>query len=345
MLLQKAKLESAFFKYGVYGGNGSGKSFTTSLIAIGLHKYMKAKKPIAFVDSETGSDFVLKLFKKEKIELMVAKTRSFADLLTIIEEAEKNCFGLIIDSVTHYWDDLVEGYKRKNKLKKITHPSHWMVIKPMWREFSEKYVISKLHTFVCGRAGDVWEDVEDDEGVKELKRTGTRMRVEKELGYEPFFLVEMEKARLSNRAGAGWTHRAWVVKDRFDVIDSQCFDNPTFESFLPHIELLNLKGEHRVLEQTQESSILFNGIDNSGEKRFRQIKILQEKISKAIYRIHPGKTDEAKLKRDDLMKQAFGTVSWTEVCSMQKDDLENGLSTLEKQLNKKGDKKNEPTSA
>lgn len=334
MLLKEGKLESAFFKYGVYGGNGSGKTYTTSLVAIGLHKHMKSKKPVAFIDSETGSDYVLHLFKKAKVKMLVAKTRSFADLQTVMEEAEKNCFAIIIDSVTHYWDDLVKSYMKKMKLKKLTHPSHWMVIKPMWREFSELYVTSKIHAFVCGRAGDVWEDVEDDEGVKELKRTGSRMRVEKELGYEPSLLIEMEKARLSSRAGAGWTHRAWIVKDRFDVIDSQCFDNPTFESFKPHIELLNLKGEHRVLDQTQDSAILFDGIDNTGEKRFRQIKILQEKIQKAIYKLYPGQADRAKLGRDEVMKNTFATVSWTEVCSMQKDDLENGLTTLEKKLEK-----------
>lgn len=336
--LTEAKLQSAFFKYGVYGGNGSGKSYTSSLLAIGLHKYTKAKKPVAFADSEAGSDFVLPLFKKNKVDLVVAKTRSFSDLLNIVDEAEKECSILIIDSVTHFWDDLVEGYKKKNRLIRLSHPSHWMVIKPIWRQFSEKFVASNLHILVCGRAGDVWEEVEDSEGVKELKRTGSRMRVEKELGYEPSLLIEIEKARLSARPGAGWTHRAWVVKDRFDVIDSQHFDNPTFESFLPHIELLGIGGEHKAFNEKGSSQELFNN-NKSGAAMFKKRDILVEEIKGAIKSLYPNRNAEDEQERLELMKKIFGTRSWKKIESMQNEDLENGLKSLEKEKPKKKEEK------
>jgi len=231
-------------KMGIYGEAGSGKSFTSSLVAIGLHKLVKAKKDVFFMDSETGSDYLIPMFEKAKVKLKVAKTRAFSDLLEGIKYAEKNASIFLVDSLTHYWDDLVESYKKKKKIQRM-QIQNWMDVKPVWRDFSTILVMSGLHVIICGRAGDVWENVIDGEGYAELKKTGTKMRLEKETSYEPSLLVEMVKVRENSQPGAGWTHRAWVVKDRFDVIDSQHFDNPTFESFLPHIELLALGGEHK----------------------------------------------------------------------------------------------------
>jgi len=228
-LFKKAtKPEACFLKMGFYGGNGSGKTYTASLVAIGLHKFIKSDKPIYFLDSETGSDYVLPLFNKEKIELQVAKSRAFSDLLNAVDLAEKKGSVLLTDSISHHWDDLVESYKKKKQLNRLSI-QHWGEIKPMWREFSEKFVTSNLHIIVCGRSGDVWEDVIDDEGVKELKKTGTRMRVERELSYEPSLLVEMQIVRKNPKQ---WIHQAWIAKDRFDVMNFQKIDDPKFEDFL-----------------------------------------------------------------------------------------------------------------
>lgn len=336
-LFKEGKIESAYLKMGIYGGNGSGKTFTASLVSIGLHKHIKAKKPIYFLDSETGSDYVIPLFEQHKIKLHVCKTRSFADLLVAVDEAEKNASILIADSITHFWDDLVESFKKKKNLSRISL-QNWGVIKPIWRDFSTKYVTSNLHIIVCGRAGDVWDEVEDEEGVKELRRTGTRMRVEKELGYEPSLLVEMEKARLSNRKGAGWVHRAWVVKDRFNVVDSQHFDDPAFESFLPYVDLLNLGGTHKAIEQTQSSQELFDDRDN-GYERQRRAKILLEKIREELYVLFPRQSSEDKTSRSNLLKEIFDTRSWTEVEGKKLQELEIGLELLMVKSEKKPEEK------
>ena len=68
------------------------------------------------------------------------------------------------------------------------------------------------------------------------------MAAEKETGYEPSLLIEMEK--VFNEVRGKYVRRATVIKDRFSQIDSKQFENPKFESFLPHIKMLNLGGEH-----------------------------------------------------------------------------------------------------
>lgn len=332
-LFEKAKNLMAFLKMGIYGEAGSGKTFTATKVATGLWHYCKAKKPVAFIDTETGSDFVIKEFKAAKVPLVVAKTRSFADLLGAVQEAEKEYFLLIVDSITHFWNELMESYMKKMERKRLGLQD-WIPIKQTWREFSDAYVNSKLHIIMNGRAGYVWEDEEDEDGVKELKKTGTKMKAEVETGYEPSLLVEMVKARKSRAKGSGWAHRAIIIKDRFDVIDGKAFDDPAFEAFLPHIELLNLGGEHKALETGRDSTSLFERSD-IGAQKYKQKEQLLEKIQNEIYLLYPGQTAAEKKSRLTLLRKIFGTHSWAEITEVRDlSRLSAGLKDLE-ELEKK----------
>lgn len=327
-LFRAAKNEAAYLKLGLYGGSGSGKTYTSSLVAIGLSKMIKSKKSVFFLDSETGSDYVLPLFKREGVELQVAKSRAFQDLLEAVDIAEENGSILIVDSITHYWDELVESYKKKKNLKRM-FIQHWQEVKPTWREFSEKFVASRLHIILCGRAGDVWSDVEDSEGVKELKKVGTKMRVEKETSYEPSLLIEMEKAIKEK----GWTHRAFVEKDRFDIIDLKVFDNPKFEDLLPHIELLNLGGSHMALDTDRNSQDMFEK-GNTGAEYHKTREQTCEEIKNEINLLFVGRDGKTTNDKNLYLKELFGTHSWSKICGMDVAKLMNGLTDIEA-LNKK----------
>jgi len=326
-IFKTGELEMAFLKMGMYGGAGSGKTWTASSIAIGLHKFVKTKKPIYFIDTETGSDFVLDKFKDAKIKLLVAKSRAFKDLVAGVDEAEKKGSIIIIDSITHFWNELMDAYQKKHSLSRITL-RHWIPLKQTWREFTEKFVNSKLHIIMCGRVGDVWEDVEDEEGVLETKRTGTKMKAEVETAFEPSLLVELVKHRKSSRAGAGWVHRAWVVKDRFDTIDGKHFDNPGFASFLPHIEKLNIHGKHRALDSERNSEDMFP--DNNRYDRGREHDIMIEKIEAEIHLLCPGSAQNSDVKtaRLNLMQEIFDTKSKKEISGMQTEILIIGYKAL-----------------
>ena len=332
-LFKKAESESAYLKMGFYGSNGSGKTFTSALVAIGLHKHIKAKKPVFFLDSETGSDFVIPMFKEAKVDLFVAKSRSFSDLLDATKEAGNSASIMICDSISHFWDELVESYKKKKQLNRL-YVQHWGELKPMWREFSTAYVHSGFHYIICGRVGDVWEEIMDDEGVKELKKTGTRMRTEKELGYEPSLLVEMEIARDN---GKKWTHQAWIIKDRFNVLNFTSINNPTFESFLAHITLLNLGGKHRAFDEKDNTQALFNS-DNTGYARMKKREQVLEEIKGAIAVLYPGQDTTSKTARLELMKETFSTRSWTKITDLKIEDLQAGLESIES-MNENKDQK------
>jgi hypothetical protein len=319
----------AYLKLGIYGEAGSGKSFTSSLVAVGLSKLLHSTKPVGFVDTETGSDFLIPMYEREGVGLVRTKTRAFSDLLAIVDEAEKECSVLIVDSITHFWNELLDSYMKKNELKRISL-KHWGPIKQTWREFTDRFVNSHLHIIIAGRSADKWEEVESPEdGAKELKKVGTKMRTETEMGYEPSLLVEMEAVQLTARAGGKLVHRAYVRKDRFDKINGQYFDDPTLETFMPHISLLNLGGDHMAIDTSRDSQDMFERGD-TGEKRIIRKEIMLEKITNAMRLLYPGQTEKDKTSRILLLKEIFGTNSWTEVSSFfSNDKLDEGLKNLE----------------
>lgn len=329
MFLVKAKPEMAYLKLGIYGEAGSGKSYTSSLVAIGLAKLLQSTKPVGFVDTETGSDFLIPMFEREGIGLVRTKTRAFADLLGIVDEAQKECSVLIIDSITHFWNELIDSYMKKHELKRLAL-KHWQPLKSTWREFTDRFVGSKLHIIVAGRSADKWEEVEDpNDGAKELKKVGTKMRTETEMGYEPSLLVEMEAVQLTARAGGKLVHRAHVRKDRFDQINGQTFDEPTLDTFMPHITLLNLGGDHKAIEQGRDSQDMFDRTD-IGELKSVKRDIALEKITSLMLDLHPGQTEADKTGKRTLLKEIFGTTSWTEISRLfSLDKLEEGIRNLE----------------
>jgi hypothetical protein len=186
-LLQPAKITSAYLKMGILGFQGGGKTKTAGKTAIGLYKYMQSKgidctsKPVAFFDTETGSDWLIPDFQQAGVPLVVAKRRSFADLLAVVKEAEAGASALIIDSITHPWRELCESYMRK-KQRTFLQIDDWGYLKGDhgWAKFTDLFVNSKLHIIMCGRAGYEFEDYKDDNGKRQIEKVGTKMKTEGE---------------------------------------------------------------------------------------------------------------------------------------------------------------------
>lgn len=330
--------QMAFLKMGIFGFQGAGKTRTATEVAIDLHRHIKSQKGVVFIDTETGSDFMLPLFRKVGIRLYVDKTRAFAELCKNLDEAPKEADIVIIDSITHFWRELVKAYKTKKHLS-FLRIQDWGPLKEEWQQFSDRYVNSRLHLLMCGRASNVFEDVEGDEDNDAKKswkavKVGTKMAAEGETGYEPSLLVEMVKVFLQE--GGKYVRRASVIKDRFGVIDSQEFDfgpddkpGSTFKYFLPHIELLNLGGEHIGVDTSKTSEALF-GWDGSGfAERRRQQAIHWEEIEGLKAKYLPGTTTKEKFTWTTCKDVAFGTVSDTKIQSRLPVALENGRDLLE----------------
>lgn len=349
--------KQAFAKFGFYGFAGSGKTTTASLVAVGLHRHIKSQKPVFFLDTESGSDFVYDIFKQNGVELVGRKSKSFADLLLSLDYVEKNCDIMIIDSVSHIWDELRDAYRLKKYAcdkcaatgtigDKVCYRCDgtkavsdnitvydYAPIKKEWRNsFVERMLNMKAHVFICGRATNEYDSQENLKGKLEIIKTGSKMRAESEFGFEVSLLVEMEKEMIEK----GIVNKAIIHKDKFmNCLNGKEFLMPKFEDFLPHISRLNLGGDHISIEQTSSVDAL-KSPKWSTEEYQKQRTILLEEIQAIMTLAYPSahSSEEKKLRLDSL-KTAFNTHSWTEIENMKIDQLKTGYDLLIRCIDKK----------
>ncbi|WP_198958866.1 AAA family ATPase [Candidimonas nitroreducens] len=320
-LFQRATNTQAYLKAGIMGFAGDGKTYTATEIAIGLVELMRQRKlaegdrPVMFLDTETGSDWVKPRFDAASIELFTAKTRAFVDLLAAVREAESAGSVLLIDSISHFWRNITEEYAKRKNRKRGLEFQDWAWLKAEWGKFTDLFVNSRCHIIMCGRAGYEYDFFENESGKKELTKTGVKMRAETETGYEPSILILMEKSQeLIEGGGTRVWRTATIMKDRSTRIDGKTFHNPTFKDFLPHIEFLNLGGEHVGVDTTRDNAELFaEDGEPKWQKERRMKEIALDEIGEIIGKHYPGSSAEAKRTKGDLLEEIFGSRSWERI--------------------------------
>lgn len=339
-MMKKASNKIAFAKVGLYGEAGSGKTYTAAKIAIGMHQAVGSDKPVGMFDTEPAASYIIPLFEKAGIDFLVYdESRALVDLMRFMDEAEQTCSVVIIDSISHVWRDAQESYlakingKRKSqRLSPITSLEfhHWRPIKSAWAAFTDRFLASKLHVIVCGRAGKIYEyqDKDDGSGKKELISTGSRMATEKELGYEPSLLIEMIKHRDNGRI----INRALIEKDRTDTMNGRIVDYPDFEKLRSHFDFLNIGGEH-FSYSGRDSQDLYteDGEDNWGHEK-RQREIFCEEIQGLLLKHYPSQSAEHKAAKADAIETVFQTRSWKKVESMRSDEIRAGYRKMKSML-------------
>ena len=334
MLLQKVECsEAAYLKMGIFGNTSAGKTWTSTSVALGLHKLIGSQKGVAFFDTETGSDPMLPRFKKAGVELFRFKSRAFADLTKILIEAPQVADILIIDSITHVWRELVDAYLGNKKFLDIRD---WGPLKKEWAAgYTTRYLNSPLHIIMCGRAGNVYENIAEEENSRKFNavKVGTKMSGEAETGYEPSLLVEMEREYLHD--GGKYVNRATVIKDRYGIIDGQVFDfSPAdppgrdFACFLPHVQMLNLGGAHVGVDSSRTSAQLFTPQGPSFAERKKAQQVLWEEVEGVKSQYLPGSTQKEKNVWAVALEVAFGTMSETAIQDRKPEVLQEGRDLL-----------------
>lgn len=321
-LFKPAENTMAYFKAGLMGEAGSGKTHTATLIAIGLIQHLKklgiagADRPAMLLDTENGSSWIKPMFDDAGVPLMVARTRAFKDLVPALNEAERGASILLVDSVTHFWEELQTSYlarqsERKGRKINRLEFQDWNYIKGEWRKFSNAFVTSNLHCILCGRLGWEYETVEED-GKKQIEKSGAKMQAEKGLGYEPNILIWMERNMDLHTKIVART--ATVLKDRSRRLDGKQFPNPTFATFLPHIEFMALGGRHEAADvtRTSEDTMPDDDAPMSDIKSIRRAIVVEE-VQALMVKHYPSRSTEDVKAKSALLLEFFHTTSWTEV--------------------------------
>ena len=333
-MFSKAEPSLSHLKCGVLGFAGAGKSFTSMHIAIGLMKQMKTKKPLFFLDSERGSQWFIELCQQAKIKYETHESRAFVDLMNAVDEAEKHAAMLIVDSISHFWVELVDAYKeqkRKKTGKKFLSINDWQQIKPEWARFTDRFLYSRVHIIIAGRAQIVLTEDEDEK----LKATDVRMKAEKETGFEPHLLIDM--TRETNPRTKKVTRVMTVLKDRNPAggttLDGKQFKftaadgvkmlktNKVFEVISPHVSRLNIgAGGDESAKADSSSEELFTNGDEAMSARRAEFKARETKIEEleALFGKHLNvrKADDKRF-GIEVLESLFESASWTKIKAMK----------------------------
>ncbi len=323
-----------YFKAGIQGLAGTGKTYTAAEIAIGLHKRLGSKKPIVMFDTEKASKFLKTKFAEAGIELMVRDSRSLADLKKTMEKLRDGYADiLIIDSISHVWEDTVEAFKKKYNRTNLQFQD-WGVLKPLWKtEFSDPLVRLPFSIIMCGRAGYEYEnEINEQTGKREIYKSGIKMKVEGETAYEPDVLVLMERFEEIMGKEKKIYRQATIIKDRSTLIDGKVFVNPTYKDFAPVIENMLDNPATNYQDEGTDSTGLFK----TEEDKYQYIndkKICLEEIEGWLVKAWPSVGAADKQKKMDVLEQVFTTRSWLAVESKGLTELKGGLEKIKTIVN------------
>jgi hypothetical protein len=350
-LLKVIEDAPGYVKATLQGPQGSGKTRTAVELACKTREYFGSHKPIAFFDTETGSDYVAHLItERTGVKPLRVKTRAFTDLRQVVQECVNGAADiLIVDSITHVWREHQAAYMAKinegrRNPKVRMDIQDIMKIKELWAPWPDDFLLTPLHIIVCGREGNEWgHEFNEETGKSELVQVGKKMKVESEFGYEASLMIAMhaeqvQAVTVKKRGGAKEKQSrriiniATVLKDRFDVINGNVIEMPMGESFVPFLKMLK-PGAHGSVDTTVKSNATMPPLSEDGwtqEKKDRTI--LCEEIQGELLKHYPGQTAKEKAAKAALIEKAFNTRSWTKVEGMRSETLRRGLDVIKTML-------------
>ena len=234
-VFKKAQAKQAKLKLGLYGQQGSGKTFTAQLIAEGLAQI--EGKRIAYVDTERGTDFYCQTIPERKVhpeafDFDAVYTRSIMDALEAVQSIDSGVHGVVVvDSITHLWEAAKEAYTGKRMSNGGIPVQAWGGIKKPYKTLMTELLNGDYHVIICGREGVIMEEDEDGES----KVVGKKMKSEGETPYEPHIL-----GRMITRRDPDGSHiiTTFFEKDRTGILQNRTIEFPNFETFRPILRYL-----------------------------------------------------------------------------------------------------------
>lgn len=255
---RRAKAEQAALKIGMFGPPGSGKTFTSLLIAEGLAA--NGGKRVAYWDTEHGTDFYALDVPNRRVhpkafDFDAIYTRSITEGLRDIQALDFATHAVVvIDSMTHIWEATINAYAGPRSGGKI--PFHaWGNIKKPYKALMHWVINSPFHVLILGRQTNEW-GVDDDTG--ESVSQGVKMKAEGETAYEPHILVRMEGVKPMREDGKSVKKNAepvptmFVIKDRSGVLQGKAIENPCFETVAA--PLLGLLGKTQASVESDDDA-------------------------------------------------------------------------------------------
>lgn len=194
---KKASKKQSKLRLAVFGASGSGKTYSSLRIASGM------SDKIAFIDTERGSaSKYADKFNFDVLELDTFKISEYVEAIDAANEAGYDV--LIIDSLTHAWQELLQEIDEIAKAKYRGNTwSAWSEGTPKQRMLVDSILRFKGHIISTMRSKTDWVIETTDKGKSKPVRVGLSPEQGKGIEYEFDMLMEITPEHYAN-----------VLKDR-----------------------------------------------------------------------------------------------------------------------------------
>jgi len=205
---KKATKAAAKLRAAVFGPSGAGKTFSSLRMATGLGG------PIAVIDTERGSASKYSdRFSFDVLELEDQTVQGYVDAIRLA--ADGGYAVLVIDSLSHGWQTLLEEVEKLAKAKYRGNTwSAWSEGTPLQRKLVQAILTFPGHVIATMRSKTEWTTV-DNNGRKTPQRVGLAPEQGKGVEYEFDLLVEISTEHVAN-----------VIKDRTGKFQDKLIDKP-----------------------------------------------------------------------------------------------------------------------
>ena len=207
---QKATKEKAKLRLALFGPSGSGKTFTGLRIATGM------SNKIAVIDTERGSaSKYADRFTFDVLELPENTIETYCQAIQAADQAGYEV--LIIDSLSHAWQELLE------EIDKLAYSKYqgntwaaWSKGTPKQRVLVDAILNFSGHVIATMRSKTEWTTSSDSNGKNKPVRVGLAPEQGKGIEYEFDMLMELST-----------NHVAEVIKDRTGKYQDKLIDKPS----------------------------------------------------------------------------------------------------------------------
>jgi hypothetical protein len=208
MQFTRAKRQQAYLRLGLSGSAGSGKTYSSLLIARGL---LGPTGKIALIDTEAGSASLYSNVTEFDVLALGApyEPRRYVEA---IKAAESSGYGaVVVDSLSHAWAgeggclDLQGAIADSGKGNSYTA---WRKVTPEHNRLVDALLGAKLHVLVTMRTKTEYALEDDGKGKKVPKKIGMAPVQRDGLEYEFTVVFDLDQA-----------HNATVSKDRTQMFD------------------------------------------------------------------------------------------------------------------------------
>jgi hypothetical protein len=311
-----------YLKIGVDGLAGVGKTHTLAELAIGLWHRIGSTKPVVVVDTENARRFLVPMFARAGVPVVVRATRSLADWREAVARAEAGGADIVVtDSLTHLWEETAAAYCAARGIEVLEGPSAWVGVKEVWhREWSAVFRDARVHLLFAARSADNYVDTVDVNGKRESVKVGTKVRGEAEIAFEP-------SLHLTIRRDPDLGVVAVVEKDRTDICHGSTLTltpGRVFAAFARVVDNTLAGAVAPTAFEERSTASLFGAVTNRS-----RVRGLVGEVNGLLERHWPARSAAHVQTRANALHQAFGHSSWPKLEKTDEQTLQAGLLRLQ----------------